>query len=199
MVSRFGADLSFWVWSRSNVIISASSNPTKSFHTTNPNSTKTMSSNPTVSTSSATPSNDAVLTNNYLVVVVVVINRRESLASSHHSLSRRLSSFFQRNPLFPSFSPHQERSTICSSLVCLWAPVCGGEEDWVSSGDGPTVESERFYPWTVKREREFEINLWWDYLKERIWSIWIFGGGPSRLVFLRLSQSKKKKEDNLKR
>ena len=198
MVSGFGADLSFWVWSRSNVIISASSNPTKSFHTTNPNSTKTMPSNPTVSTSSATPSNDAVLTNNYLVVVVVVINRRESLASSHHSLSRRLSSFFQRNPLFPSFSPHQERSTICSSLVCLWAPVCGGEEDGVSSGNGPTLESERFYPWTVKREREFEINLWWDYLKERIWSIWIFGGGPSRLVFLRLSQSKKKKKIILK-
>ena len=29
----------------------------------------------------------------------------------------------------------------------------------MSSGDGPMVESERFYPWTVKREREFEINL----------------------------------------
>ena len=44
------------VWSRSNSIISASSNPTKSFHTTNPNSTKMMPSNPTVSASSATPS-----------------------------------------------------------------------------------------------------------------------------------------------
>ena len=158
-----------------------------------------MPSNPTVSASSATPSNDIVLTNDYLVVIVVLINWRESLASSHRSLSRKSSSFFRQNPLFPLFCPHQERTTICSSLVCLWAPVRGGEEGWVSSSDGPTVESERFYPWTVKREREFEINLWWDYLKERIWSIWIFGGGPSRLVFLRLSQSKKKEEDNLKR
>ena len=160
MVSGFGADLSFWVWSRSNGIISASSNPMKSFHTTNPNSTKTMPSNPTVSASSATPSNDIVLTNDYLVVIVVLINWRESLASSHRSLSRKSSSFFRQNPLFPLFSPHQERTTICSSLVCLWAPVRGGEEGWVSSSDGPTVESERFYPWTVKREREFEINLW---------------------------------------
>ena len=56
MVSGFGADMSFWVWSRSNNIISTSSNPTKSFHTTNPNSTKMMPSNPTVSASSATPS-----------------------------------------------------------------------------------------------------------------------------------------------
>ena len=39
-------------------------------------------------------------------------------------------------------------------LVSLWAPVRGGEEGWVSSGDGPTVESGRFYPWRVKRERE---------------------------------------------
>ena len=30
----------------------------------------------------------------------------------HRSLSPRLSSFFQRNPLFPSFSPHQERTLI---------------------------------------------------------------------------------------
>ena len=172
MVFGFGADLSFWVWSRSNSIIFASSNPTKSFHTTNPNSTKTMLSNPTISASSATRSNDAILTNDYLIVVVVLINQRESLALSHRSLSCRSSSFFRQNPLFPSFSLHHERSTICSSLVCLWAPVCGGEEGWVSFDDGPTVESERFYPWMVKREREFEINLWWDYLKERIWSIW---------------------------
>ena len=68
--------------------------------------------------------------------------------------------FSRRNPLFPLFSPHQERTTICSSLVCLWALVRGGEEGWVSSSDGPTVESERFYPWMVKREREFAINLW---------------------------------------
>ena len=44
-------------------------------------------------------------------------------------------------------------------LVSLWAPVRGGEEGWVSSSDGPTVESGRFYPWRVKRERE----------RERIW------------------------------
>ena len=31
----------------------------------------------------------------------------------HRSLSPRSSSFFQRNPLFPSFSPHQERTLIC--------------------------------------------------------------------------------------
>ena len=157
MVSGFGADLSFWVWSRSNGIISASSNPMKSFHTTNPNSTKTMPSNPTVFASSATPSNNAVLTNNYLVIVVVLINLRESLASLHRFLSHRSSSFFQQNPLFSSFSPHQERSTICSLLVCLWALMRGGEEGWVSSSDGPTVESERFYRWTVKREREFDL------------------------------------------
>ena len=197
MVSGFGANLSFWVWSRSNRIIFASLNPTKSFHTTNLNSTKMMPSNSTVSASSATPSNDIVLTNDDLVVIVILINQRESLAPLHRSLSRKSSLFFRRNPLFPLFSLHQERSTIYLSLVCLWAPMCGGEEDWVSSSDGPTVESERFYPWIVKRGREFEINLWWDYLKERIWSIWIFGGGPSRLVFLRLSQ--RKKEDNLKR
>ena len=146
----------------------------------------------TVSAYSATPSNDVVLTNDYLVVVVILINQRESLASLHRSLSCKSSSFFRQNPLFPLFSLHQERSMICLSLVCLWAPMCGGEEDWVSFSDGPTVESERFYPWMVKRGREFEINLWWDYLKERIWSIWIFGGGPSRLVFLILSQRKKK-------
>ena len=168
MVSGFGANLSFWVWSRSNRIISASLNPTKSFHTTNLNSTKMMPSNSTVSASSATPSNDIVLTNDDLVVIVILINQRESLASLHRSLSRKSSSFFRRNPLFPLFSLHQERSTISLSLVCLWAPMCGGEEDWVSSSDGPTVESERFYPWMVKRGREFEINLWWDYLKERI-------------------------------
>ena len=174
----------------------------------------------TVSAYSATLSNDVVLTTDYLVVVVILINQRESLASLHCSLSRKSSSFFRRNPLFPLFSLHQERSTICLSLVCLWALMCGGEEDRVSSRDGPTVESERFYPWMVKRGREFEINLWWDYLKERIWSIWIFGGGPLRLVFLRLSQRvnliyleiwwrtigvslfeiiSKKKKDNLKR
>ena len=122
MISGFRANLSFWVWSRSNRIISASSNPTKSFHTTNPNSIKMMPSNSIVSASSATPSNDAVLTNDYLVVIVILINQRESLASLHHSLSRKLSSFFRRNPLFPLFplfSLHQEKSTICLSLVCL--------------------------------------------------------------------------------
>ena len=81
----------------------------ESFHTTNPNSTKTMPSNPTVSASSATPSNDAILTNDYLVVVIVLINRRESLVSSHRSLSRRSSSFFRQNPLFPCFSASREK------------------------------------------------------------------------------------------
>ena len=101
MVSGFGADMSFWVWSRSNGIISASSNPTKSFNTTNPNSTKTMPSNPTISTSSATPSNDVVLTNDYLVIVIVLINRRKSLASLHRSLSCRSSSFFLTKSIVP--------------------------------------------------------------------------------------------------
>ena len=69
----------------------------------------------------------------------------------------------------------------------------------MSFGDGLIVESERFYPWTVKRERE-NLRLIFDEIisKREFDLIWIFGGGPSRLVFLRLSQ-RKKKRDNLKR
>ena len=152
MVFGFGANLSIWVWSRSNGIISASSNPTKMFHTTNPNPTKTKLLNPTISTSSATPSNDAILTKDYpFLLLLLLINRRESLALSHRSLSRKSSLFFQWNPLFPSFSPHQERSMIYSLLVCLWAPVHSGEEGWVSSGNGPTMEIQGGW-----RERERE-------------------------------------------
>ena len=176
MVSGFGANLRFGVWSKSNGIISASSIPTKPFHTTNPNSTKMTPSNPTVSASSATPSNNAVLTNDYLLVVVVLINWRESLTLSHHSLSRKSSLFFQRNRLFPSFSPHQERSMICSPWSACRCSAC----ELVSSGAWWRRRLNELRRWTYseeweilfmdgeEREREFEINLWWDYLKERI-------------------------------
>ena len=176
--------MSFWVWSRSNDIIFASSNPTNRFtprtltppkrcHQTplflppQPLRQMTLSWQTTTSSSSSSSS-----------IEERVWSRRIVLS---HAGQVRFSDKIHCSHVFL----HQERSTICSSLVCLWAPMRGGEEGWVSSGDGPMVDSERFYPWTVKREREFEINLWWDYLKERIWSIWIFGGGPLRLVFWR--------------
>ena len=176
MVFGLGANLRFWVWSRSNGVISASSIPTKPFHTTNPNSTKTTPSNPTVSASSATPSNDAVLTNDYLLIVVVFINQREILALSHRSLSRKSSSFFWRNRLFPSFSPHQKRSAIYSP----WSACCCFACELVSFGAWWRRRLSELRRWTYsgeweilsmdgeEREREFEINLWWDYLKERI-------------------------------
>ena len=123
----------------------------------------TTPSNSTISTSSTTPSNNVVLTNDYLLVVVVLINRRESLASSHCSLSRRSSLFFQWNPLFPSFSPHQERSMISSPwYACRWSTcklrcVVENKAEWAPAMDLQWRSMEG-----VERKREFEINLGWE-------------------------------------
>ncbi|KAL4637194.1 hypothetical protein ACB092_03G062600 [Castanea dentata] len=122
MVFGFGANLSFWVWSRSNSIISASSNPTKPFHNTNPNSTKTMTSNPTVFASSATPSNNVILTNDYLLVVVILINREFGLVTSF-SLTQAKFVFPVKSivPIVLSASreKHNLLALICLPLLCL--------------------------------------------------------------------------------
>ena len=126
----------------------------KLFHTTNPNSTKTMPSNPTVFASSATLSNDAVLTNDYLVVVVL-INWRKSLASSHRSLSRKSSSFFPAKSIVPIvFSASRENHDllIVSLLVsssAWWRRRLSELQWWTYSGEWKILSMDG-----EERERE---------------------------------------------
>ena len=182
MVFGIGVDLSFWVWSRSNGIISASSNPTKSFHTTNPNSTKTMPSNPTVSTSSATPfvHRPNSLPIPYSRLLRSKVNRTPRRGLDQVGPRRRR----RRNQVRRSGAKSQGRARPRTCEVSgTWSrthPIQTSHGEWWDWGASrchrmkwrlwDRLERE----WRRKDERWVREGREWE-LGERVWGFWLLG------------------------